>query len=205
VRSLESEAIRARHGSAETERYVLAAVEELLREGHSFQSLAVGQIATRAHIGRTSFYNHFPDKTSVLVAFSRLVADAAFAISERSISAPDVDLHGLKVMAAEVVAEYRRHAPLMVAVIDAMSYEPRVKAFWQERMAEFVDLLRRRIEEHRGPDATVDNAVVAEVVTWGCLQTVLQHVQHGPEADDARVADALAGCVWLNIAGRVPA
>lgn len=47
---------------------LFAALAELMGE-RGFDSITLAQIANRARVGRTSVYNHFPDKESLLLAF----------------------------------------------------------------------------------------------------------------------------------------
>lgn len=48
---------------------IFAAVAELMTE-RSFDAITMAQIASRAEIGRTAIYHHFPDKEAVVVAFA---------------------------------------------------------------------------------------------------------------------------------------
>ncbi|WP_372792169.1 TetR/AcrR family transcriptional regulator, partial [Paraconexibacter sp.] len=50
---------------AAVEQQVLGAVERLLTDGESFTALPVGRIADEAGMARTTFYGHFPDKSTL--------------------------------------------------------------------------------------------------------------------------------------------
>jgi len=47
---------------------LFAALSELM-EANGFDAVSMADIASRAGVGRTSVYNHFPDKEAVLLAF----------------------------------------------------------------------------------------------------------------------------------------
>lgn len=67
---------------------LFVALAELMEE-RGFDSVSFADIAARAKVGRTSVYNHFPDKESLLIGFiehetASFVQDLQRAISEAS-------------------------------------------------------------------------------------------------------------------------
>ncbi|MBZ2198764.1 TetR/AcrR family transcriptional regulator [Occultella gossypii] len=65
---------------------LFAALSQLMAES-GFDSVSLADIAAAAGVGRTSVYNHFPDKESLLIAFiehetSHFVAELTAALAE---------------------------------------------------------------------------------------------------------------------------
>ena len=81
-----SEAVRLRR--MKVEQQIADATMALLAEGRAFADLSVGEIATRAGIARSAFYNHYADKRELIIRLaerhSKRVAEhmAAFPIGD---------------------------------------------------------------------------------------------------------------------------
>lgn len=66
-----------------TRRALFAALDRLMRE-RGFDAVSLAEIATEAGVGRTSVYNHFADKESLLLGFiEQETADFTDALTER--------------------------------------------------------------------------------------------------------------------------
>ncbi|WP_354698880.1 hypothetical protein DSM112329_04578 [Paraconexibacter sp. AEG42_29] len=194
----------ARGSTSDGERRVLDAMDALLAEGTSYTALDIGRITERGGIARTSFYNTFPDKLTVLLTVLRPVVDQLFGVVDRWAGDPAADAAGLRRTTLDVVAVYRDHAHLLGALAEAATYEPRAAAFWQAHMEGVVGTFRRRIEEARRPQSGVDSTdsqAAAMWLAWGTERAIAHHVAAGGDLPDERFADAIADNVWATMTG----
>jgi AcrR family transcriptional regulator len=119
---------------------IIEAATELVRV-RSYAELNVGEIMDRAGIGRTIFYRHFDDLGDLLLSAGREAigelyeAQVALA-STRAIHDSEAVRQALEVP----VAVYRRHGPLLRAVLEAAAADQLVAA-GQERLRRQFDAL----------------------------------------------------------------
>jgi AcrR family transcriptional regulator len=182
------------------ERRLLDATERLMADGASFTELSVDRLATEAGISRASFYIYFEDKGHLLRRMAGQVfddlADAAqrwWGVSRRRDSA-DV----LAAMTG-VVASYRRHQPLLIALSEMAGYDTAVGATYQEILGAIAARLTVVIEEgrHDGfirPELSAD--VAASTLTWMVERTCQQNLPGRPPPYDAELAATLTQIVW---------
>src|SRR3954469_5015140 len=187
-------------------RRLLVAVETLLAEGESFTEVSVERLVGGGEISRSTFYVYFEDKGDLLEALTAdvmtKVIDAARAWWELP---PGADRADVEAAMRGIVAVYRNHATLMAAVVEASSYDARVR----ERFGELMAVSRRELAGHiadgqkRGfvrPD--VDAEPVAGWLTWMAERGLYQLVRFaGDEASGERLAGALAAIVWNTLYG----
>lgn len=77
---------------------VFAALRELLYE-RGFDAVTLAGVAAAAGVGRTSIYNHFPDRQALLVAFVEHEADRYVADLERALAGAATPTERLAVFA----------------------------------------------------------------------------------------------------------
>ena len=181
---------------------VLAATEELLSEGASYADLNIERIATRAGISRTAFYFYFRDKRELLMRVTEGVAEQLYERAEHWLSGEG---HGdgateLAQALAAIVEIYRRHTPLLRAIVEAAAYDDETARAWRALVGHFVAATRARIEREQAA-GTVDPALPAQQVAFGlCWMTersAYEHlVQDGDVGDSALVDGMLA--IWLG-------
>jgi AcrR family transcriptional regulator len=185
-------------------RRLLVAVETLLAEGESFTEVSVERLVGEAQISRSTFYVYFEDKGDLLQALTTdvmsEVIDAARAWWELP---PEADRADVEAAMRGIVAAYRGHTTLMAAVVEASSYDARVRA----RFGELMVLSRRELAAHiadgqrRGfVRADVDPEPVAGWLTWMAERGLYQLVRFaGDEASVERLSRALAAIVWNTL------
>ena len=184
---------------------VLAAVEELLAAGNSYVELSVQDLADAAGIARSTFYVHFSDKSELLVRLAEATMADIFAAGERWMTGPREGGPGeLRRVGRQIIADYRRHEPLLRAVGAATSYDPVVAAWWHGRIRAFIDVTVQRLEQDQR-DGAVDRDVAARptaaMVVWSIERTVSMTVAVTGPAGDDELADALSRGIWLIMYG----
>ena len=189
---------RAPRGAVEGQ--VLEAVEDLLATGASFTSLGVGQIADHAGVARSSFYLHFSDKNQLLIRIAEAATNPLLDIAEDWITDRSADIETLRPTIREMVAENRKHAPLLAALAEVAAYDAEVAEFWQSRLQGYIDLVKQRLQADKraglAPPA-LDPAVTASFIVWGTERVVSLGVAGDPSgAGDKRLADGVADSIW---------
>jgi AcrR family transcriptional regulator len=184
----------------EIERRLLDATERLMRDGASFTELSVDRLSTAAGMSRASFYIYFEDKGHLLRGLAGQVfgdlADGAerwWAVAWRH--NPE-DVHAAM---AGIIARYRRHQPLLVALNEMAAYDPMVAATYRKLLTDISGRLTRVIEQgqaDRSIRRELPAATTASALTWMVERACQQNLPAQPAAYDAELAAALAEIVW---------
>ncbi|MEV0247672.1 TetR/AcrR family transcriptional regulator [Nocardia sp. NPDC050712] len=193
---------------ADLERRVLGALEQLLAEGLPFTEIAVQRIAATARIARSTFYRYFPDKSRLLIRMAELATTELFGAAELWWRADHADEQAGVVAAMHaMIAGFREHRYLLLALSEVSAYDRDVGAYWRARVAMFIDLVRERLEadQRRGKvGAGLDPAATALVLTSMVERTIAVHFSTGAAVADAVLAEALGRSIWLTIYGDAP-
>jgi AcrR family transcriptional regulator len=132
----------------ESRERIVAAATELVRH-RSYADLSIGAVMERAGQGRTLFYRHFDDLGDLLVRASRDAIDALYA-AQRPIAddAATGDLETDVRAAVKLgVAAYRKHGPLLRAVVEASFSDEEVAAGHSAMRRQFDGLLEQVLRE----------------------------------------------------------
>jgi TetR/AcrR family transcriptional regulator, ethionamide resistance regulator len=198
--------VETAQGRAEVEATILSATEDLLEEGAGFAHLKVEEIARRAGIGRTGFYFYFRDKQSLLMRLAEDVAEALWEQADRWWHGEGDGAEELREIVGPVVRLWMRHAAVLSAVVQAASYDDRVREYWRALAARFADATRERIERERadGRAEPVPPADTAFALVWMTERACYQHVEQ-QRGESNELIDALTG-IWLrSVYGRLDA
>jgi AcrR family transcriptional regulator len=182
------------------ERQLLDATERLMADGASFTELSVDRLATEAGISRASFYIYFQDKGDLLSRLTGQVfadlADAAdlwWSVSRRR------DPADVRAAMDGLVASYRRHQPLLVALSEMAAYDPQVGTTYREILTAIAGRLAAVIEEGQADGfirPELSAATAASTLTWMAERTCQQNLPGRPESYDAEMAATLTQIVW---------
>jgi AcrR family transcriptional regulator len=191
---------RRQERRGQIERGLLDATERLMATGASFTELSVDRLATEAGISRASFYIYFEDKGDLLRRLAGQVfddlADAAgrwWSVSRRR------DPADVNAAMTALVASYRRHQPLLVALNEMAAYDPQVGTTYRDILAAISERLAAVIEEGQGDGfirPELSAATAASTLTWMAERTCQQNLPGRPESYDAELADTLTQIVW---------
>ncbi|WP_372790621.1 TetR/AcrR family transcriptional regulator [Paraconexibacter sp.] len=187
---------------AAVEQQVLGAVERLLTDGESFTALPVGRIADEAGMARTTFYGHFPDKSTLLMRLTETATAELFARAAGWAGDDDGTREEHVAVVQDLIAEYRAHAPLLQALVEVAAYESEVAAFWHRRIDDVADVLRRRIGRDRRAGRSAadgDPRITASMIVWGTERSIAHHVATAPPSADAAFARGVAAATWTAL------
>jgi AcrR family transcriptional regulator len=133
---------RARQVREQNRQRIIDAATELVRE-RSYAQLNVGEVMTRAGIGRTIFYRHFDDLGDLLLRAGREAVDALYE-AQLALAETRMDEAGTEAIRQAIeltVAVYRRHGPVLRAVADAVAADELVAAEAEMVRGRFDDLV----------------------------------------------------------------
>src|SRR6201994_724279 len=182
------------------ERRLLDATERLMRDGTSFTELSVDRLSTEAGMSRASFYIYFEDKGDLLRRLAGQVfgdlADSAelwWGVAWRH------DPDDVRAAMAGIIASYRRHQPVLVALNEMAAYDPLVAATYRNLLTVITGRLPRVIEDGQADGAIrreLPAATTASALTWMVERACHQNLPTAPPSYDAELAASMAEIIW---------
>lgn len=191
---------RLRRRPADAEAEIVAAAEELLREG-SYADLSVAEVMGRTSLGRSSFYVYFPDLPALVGRLISRFSGELFDVAAIWLDG-DADRLGAARRALDgVVAVWVRHGPLLRALTEAAVSDPGVERLYRVGMVEhFVDAVSARVAEDVAL-GRIDRPLSREVTrALLCMNGDYLRSTMGrtPQEDPRVVADTLY-TVWTRV------
>jgi AcrR family transcriptional regulator len=182
------------------ERQLLDATERLMADGTSFTELSVDRLATEAGISRASFYIYFEDKGHLLRRLTgQVFADLADAGERWWSVAQRRDPTDVLAAMTGIVATYRHHQPLLVALNEMAGYDPQVGATYREVLTAIAGRLTEVIEAGQAGGAIrrdLSAAITASSLTWMVERACQQNLPGRPPSYDAELAATFTQIVW---------
>ncbi|WP_166905433.1 TetR/AcrR family transcriptional regulator [Mycobacterium sp. DL440] len=182
------------------ERQLLDATDRLMADGTSFTELSVDKLATEAGISRASFYIYFEDKGHLLRRLASQVFGDLTQAAERWWSvAGRRDPADVRAAMSGIIASYRRHQPVLIALNEMSGYDPLVGQTYRELLAGISDQLTRVIEGGQANGSIrrqLPAAATASTLTWMVERTCHQNLPSHPSSYDAELADTLTEIIW---------
>lgn len=182
------------------ERQLLDATDRLMADGTSFTELSVDKLATEAGISRASFYIYFEDKGHLLrrlatQVFGDLAGDAQkwWGVAGRRDPA---DVHAAM---SSIIASYRRHQPVLIALNEMSAYDSLVGQTYRELLTGISAQLTRVIEDGQADGSIrpqLPAAATASTLTWMVERTCHVNLPSHPASYDAELATTLTQIVW---------
>lgn len=191
---------KRRERREQIERRLLDATERLMGDGASFTELSVDRLAGAAGMSRANFYIYFEDKGDLLrrlagQVFGELADNAELWWGVAWRHDPD----DVRAAMAGIIASYRRHQPVLVALNEMAGYDPQVAAIYRELLAGISGRLTQVIEDGQA-DGTIrpelPAAAAASTLSWMVERACQQNLPHSPPDYDAELAATLTEIVW---------
>ncbi|SOX55114.1 TetR/AcrR family transcriptional regulator [Mycobacterium ahvazicum] len=187
----------------EMERRLLDATERLMRGGASFTELSVDRLSTEAGISRASFYIYFEDKGHLLRRLAgQVFADLADSANQWWSVAGRHDPADVRAAMTSLVASYRRHQPVLVALNEMSGYDPVVGATYRNLLTAITGRLTRVIEEGQADGSIrteLSAATTASALTWMAERACQQNLPGAPGSYDAELATTLSEIIWATL------
>jgi AcrR family transcriptional regulator len=185
------------------ERQLLDATERLMRDGTSFTELSVDRLSTEAGISRASFYIYFEDKGHLLRRLAgQVFADLAESADRWWSVAWRRDPEDVHTAMASLVASYRRHQPVLVALNEMAAYDPVVGATYGNLLTAITGRMTRVIEEGQADGSIrpqLAAATTASALTWMVERACQQNLPTEPASYDSELATSLAEIIWNTL------
>jgi AcrR family transcriptional regulator len=182
------------------ERRLLDGTERLMRAGASFTELSVDRLAGEAGMSRATFYIYFQDKGDLLRRLAGQVfgdlsdsAELWWGVAWRH------DAEDVRAAMAGIVAGYRRHQPVLIALNEMAGYDPLVATTYRELLTGISARLTQVIENGQADGsirAELPAATTASVLSWMVERACQQNLPSRPPDYDAELTSALTEIVW---------
>ena len=186
-----------RRTRAEVQEAVRAALVELLAE-RPFKDVTVDELARRAGLSRTAFYFYYPDKNEVLKEAANDAAAEVYAEADRWWHGEGPPVQLVREALEGIAGVYTAHADVLRAAVEATTYDPEFRAFYESLIRRFVDAtaahLRRELDAGRLRPLDPDS--IAEALVWmaeRCNYAILLVEGRSPR----EVVDSLTA-IWIH-------
>jgi AcrR family transcriptional regulator len=182
---------------------LLAATDRLMAAGATFTELSVDRLATEAGISRASFYIYFEDKGHLLRRLTTQVFDDLASSGEKWWSVADRhDPADALAAITGIVAGYRRHQALLVALNEMAGYDPQIGETYRAVLTAIIARMTEVIEAgHK--DGSIRRelpaAATANSLTWMVERTCHQNLPQGPPSQDGELAANLTQIIWAAL------
>lgn len=182
---------------------LLDVVESLLDAGETYTELSVERLITGAEISRSTFYVYFEDKGALLLALAEDVVTQLTDTAQAWWTLPaDATQEDVEETLGAIIEVYRKHSSIWGALVDASSYDPKVR----ESFTQVVDLAAKDLARHiregqrRGSvRAGLDPRRTAQWLTWMTERGHHQLVAGATPAEVKKLCKAQAAIVWYTL------
>jgi AcrR family transcriptional regulator len=188
---------RPRHDPLESEREILAAAEQLLRE-RPFREITVADIMARTGLKRPAFYVHFSDRYELVLRVVEQIGTELFEMADRWLRGTDprADLGPAMEGVASV---YAAHGAALRALADAATSDARVEASYRALVQAFIEATATRIADEQAAgaiDPRLDAAETARALVW-LNERYFSEALGEPGREDPARAAAIVVRIWL--------
>ncbi|MGH2968279.1 MAG: TetR/AcrR family transcriptional regulator [Solirubrobacteraceae bacterium] len=183
---------RRRRTPEAAEREIVDAAEALLRE-RPFRELTVDDLMSRTGLSRPSFYVYFRDRHDLVLRVVDHIGGELFAMSERWYKGTGDGPALIRESIDGVVGVFAAHGPVLRALADAATDDPRVEEAYGLLIQRFVDATARHIEEEvaAGRILPLDAEETAMALTWMMERYLQLSLGRSPQMPVERVAEVL--------------
>jgi AcrR family transcriptional regulator len=179
---------------------LLEATERLMGEGASFTELSVDRLASEAGISRASFYIYFEDKGHLLRRLATEVFGDLATAGERWWGvAGRQDPEDLRAAISGIIASFRRHQPVLVALAEMAGYDPATAQTYRELLTVISQRVHRVIEIGQAGGSIrpeIPAAATASALTLMVERACQQNLPVKPPDYDAELTGSLVEIIW---------
>ena len=182
---------RPRHDPRESEREILDAAEQFLRE-HPWREVTVQAIMERTDLARPAFYVHFKDRHDLALRVVDRIRAELLVEANRWFEGEGASGE-LRAALEGVTAVYVEHGPVLKALADASGSDATVEVAYHELIQGFVDATDRHIREEQeaGRSPGLDARETARALVWMVEAYLIEALGTPSDVEPAKVVDAL--------------
>lgn len=183
---------RPKHDPRESEREILEAAEELLRE-RPFREVTVDAVMSRTGLKRPAFYAHFRDRHDLALRVVTHIGGELFAMTDRWLQGDD-PLADARAAFEGLVPIYVRHGPVLRALADAAVSGEQVEAAYRTLVDQFIAATAKHIREEQARGRIHDLPDVEETaraLIWMDERYLSEALGRMPQADPRLVVEVL--------------
>lgn len=189
---------RPKHDPRESEREILDAAEQLLRE-RPFREISVDAVMSRTGLKRPAFYVHFRDRHDLVLRVVENLGRDVFEMTERWLQGDDPASDARQAFEG-LVDVYVAHGPVLRALSDAATTDEKVDGAYRTLIQRFIDATITHIREEQaigriGELADVEQT--ARALIWMDERYLSEALGREPMADPQVVADVLYS-IWMS-------
>src|SRR3954451_9576325 len=190
---------RRRRSPEVAEQEIITAAEELLRE-RPFRELTVDEVMRRTDLSRPAFYVYFRDRHDLVLRVVERLGGELYAMSERWYASTG----GGRELAGEaiegIVRVFAEHGPVLRALADAATDDPRVEAAYSSLIHGFIDATAEHIDEEIAAGAVlpVDARETATALVWMMERYLQLSLGRPPGTPPDTVASTLT-TIWSRV------
>lgn len=184
---------RRRRDPADTQREILQAARELLRE-RPFRELTVERVMSGTGLKRPAFYVHFRDRHDLVLRVVEDIAGELRAGAQPWLAGDGDTEDDLRAGLEGVVHAYAVHAPVLRALADAAAGDARVEAAYRGLVDAFVDGVAARLHSDQAAGriaAGVDLRELGRALVWLNERYLYESLGRSPQSDPAEVSAVL--------------
>src|SRR5277367_920211 len=193
---------RERRGAETRERLFRAALRLFAEQG--FAETTVEDITNAADVGKGTFFNYFPSKEHILIAFSDMQLSKLQATVDQMRARPEPMRSFFRAMTLRMTEEPSRAPDVVRALLQANLSSSSVRSVMLERSAQAEELLTQLVQigQERGEfRRDVPALELAQVFRQTIFGTLLMWSLHGDASLSERIERALE-ILWMGLAPR---
>jgi AcrR family transcriptional regulator len=196
---------RPKHDPKESEREILEAAEQLLRE-RRLRDITVEQIMTRTGLKRPAFYVHFRDRNDLVLRVVEHIGGELAEMSNRWFQGDD-PLGDARAALEGLVGVYVHHGPVLRALADAAGADEQVEQAYRALVEEFIAATAQHIREEqaRGRIGDLPNVdETARALIWMEERYITEALGRTRQADPQVVVEVLYNIYVSTLYGTTP-
>jgi AcrR family transcriptional regulator len=189
---------RPKHDPKESEREILEAAEQLLRE-RPFREITVEQVMSRTGLKRPAFYVHFRDRHELALRVVQHIGRELFEMTDRWLQGDD-PYNDARAALEGLASVYLHHGPVLRALADASGADAQVELAYRDLVQDFIAATARHIREEQARGrigALVDVDETARALVWLDERYLSEALGRTPQADPQLVVEVLYK-IWMS-------
>jgi len=193
---------RPKHDPKESEREILEAAEQLLRE-RPFREMTVEAVVSRPGVKRPAFYAHLRDRHDLALRVVQDIARELFEMSDPWLAGDGGDpLAEARATLEGLVSVYVQHGPVLRALADASGADAQVEQAYHGVVEDFVAATARHIRSEQAAGRIGDLPDVdetARALIWMEERYIADALGHTPQKNPQLVLEVLYN-IWVSVA-----